>query len=110
MSRCTTCQAPIEHGSKCTDCGGGTAMPALYDVNEGRDYRIEIFWCPEAKEWIGVALDLPGCVVSGRSRAEAASILDRVIPDNLKAHRFAGNPVPQPSLSPYSQAARKRRV
>jgi len=104
--RCANCQITIRHGHYCTDCGGrpltldaarADPFKGLHDVNAGRDYRIEIFWDPEDKSYIAHAPDLKGCVVSGVTRTEAATIIDMVIRDVLEAHRAVGNPIPPPS-------------
>lgn len=76
-------------------------------TNAPHRYPANLFWNDEDGGFIAVAPDLPGCSAFGQTRHEAVTELEGAIDAWIEATRAAGNPVPEPSLTPLRAAARR---
>jgi len=50
------------------------------------------------RNWSAYAPDVPGCVATGRTRAEAEETMAEAIAFHIEGLRLRGEPVPEPSI------------
>ena len=64
-----------------------------------------IYETAEDGGWGAYSPDLPGCIASGKTRAEVEKLMREAIPMHIEAMREIGEPVPEPSHIAGSAAA-----
>jgi predicted RNase H-like HicB family nuclease len=69
------------------------------ELREAQRYALIIEWYPADSKYLATAPDLPGLIVSGRTRAEAAEMGEEAIAVWISANRQVGEAVPDPGFT-----------